>query len=74
MIQHIDKEIANWLEVELEGTGDAPKPINLAEHPPVENIDDMVAHLRSMVAEGYTDQQIKDTHPELARLFNPTQE
>ena len=74
LIQHIDKEIANWLEVELEGTSDAPKPINLAEHPPVENIDDMVAHLRSMVAEGYTDQQIKDTHPELARLFNPTQE
>jgi len=41
-----------------------------AEHPPVTSIDNLIEHLRSMVAEGYTDEQIKELHPELAQLFN----
>jgi len=40
------------------------------QHPPVTSLDDLVMHLRSMVEEGYTDEQIKQLHPELAALFN----
>ena len=39
-------------------------------HPNVTNADDLVKHLREMISEGYTDEQIKQLHPELAQLFN----
>jgi len=40
------------------------------EHPPVDNAEQLLSHLREMIGEGYTDEQIKQVHPELARLFN----
>jgi len=40
------------------------------EHPPVTDPDRLVSHLREMIAQGYTDQQIKELHPEIAELFN----
>ena len=40
------------------------------EHPPVTDQDRLVSHLREMIAQGYTDQQIKELHPEIAELFN----
>lgn len=40
------------------------------QHAPVTNPDDLVAHLREMVEAGYTDEEIKTLHPELAQLFN----
>jgi len=39
------------------------------EHPPVTSPDALLQHLREMISEGYTDEQIKELHPELARLF-----
>lgn len=39
------------------------------EHPAVTSPQELVAHFRSMVDEGYTDQQILELHPELAVLF-----
>jgi hypothetical protein len=39
-------------------------------HPSVTTPDDLVKHLREMIDQGYTDEQIKELHPELAQLFN----
>jgi ABC-type oligopeptide transport system ATPase subunit len=39
-------------------------------HAPVTSADDLVIHLRQMVEAGYTDEEIKSLHPELAQLFN----
>ena len=39
-------------------------------HAPVTSADDLVTHLREMVEAGYTDDEIKSLHPELAELFN----
>lgn len=39
-------------------------------HAPVTSADDLVTHLRQMVEAGYTDEEIKSLHPELAQLFN----
>jgi hypothetical protein len=43
---------------------------NAEQHPPLGDVDTLVAHMRNMVEEGYTDEQIKQLHPELAALFN----
>jgi hypothetical protein len=40
------------------------------QHAPVTSADDLVTHLREMVEAGYTDDEIKSLHPELAQLFN----
>jgi len=40
------------------------------EHPPVTSANDLIAHLREMVQQGYTDEEIQQLHPELAQLFN----
>ena len=39
-------------------------------HPPMANKEDMVKHIRDMIAEGYTDAQILEIHPEIAGFFN----
>jgi len=39
-------------------------------HTPVTSVDDMVTHLREMIEVGYTDEQIKQLHPELGELFD----
>ena len=36
---------------------------------PITDLNDMVMHLRKMVEAGYTDEEIKSLHPELAQLF-----
>ncbi len=53
-----------------------PQPLNTTtDHPPMANVDDMVKHLREMVEQGYTDEQIKQLHPEMAGYFgNETQQ
>ena len=39
------------------------------QHPPVADVNALVSHLREMVEQGYTDEQIKELHPELGGLF-----
>lgn len=39
------------------------------QHPPVTNKEALVLHLRQMIEQGYTNQQILELHPELATLF-----
>jgi len=38
-------------------------------HPPVTNKEDLVRHMREMIEQGYSNQQIIELHPELATLF-----
>jgi len=40
------------------------------QHPPMTTPEDMIAHMRAMVQEGYTDEQIKQLHPEISEFFN----
>lgn len=44
------------------------------EHPPVTSPQGLLQHLRQMIQEGYTDEEIKSLHPELTQLFNPGSE
>lgn len=60
------KEVEKWY---AEWKQDAPTK-DMVQHTPVTNTDDLVAHLREMVLAGYTDEEIKTLHPELAGLFN----
>ncbi len=39
-------------------------------HPPMQDVDTLVAHMRNMINEGYTDDQIKELHPEIKNYFN----
>lgn len=59
------EEIEEYYEEDLT----APAIVE-GDHPPVTNQDQLVAHLREMIGQGYTDEQIKQLHPELGELFN----
>jgi len=39
-------------------------------HDAVTSPDDLVKHMREMIEQGFTDEQIKQLHPEIAELFN----
>ena len=39
------------------------------QHPAVANADDLIKHLREMIKTGYTDEEIKNLHPELTKTF-----
>jgi hypothetical protein len=39
------------------------------QHPPMENPEDMIQHMRSMMDEGYTNEQILEIHPEIKAFF-----
>lgn len=40
------------------------------EHPPVTDPQNLIEHMRSMIEEGYTNEEIMRLHPELGALFN----
>tara|TARA_R100001510_G_C7594302_1_gene162990 strand:- start:130 stop:837 length:708 start_codon:yes stop_codon:yes gene_type:complete len=40
------------------------------QHPPITSVNDMVMHMREMIEQGYTDEQMLELHPELSILFN----
>tara|TARA_R100000805_G_scaffold16670_1_gene19142 strand:- start:705 stop:1169 length:465 start_codon:yes stop_codon:yes gene_type:complete len=80
IIEKIDKMI---LETITEKTYDEVKqgmmeeqqaqPLKLdMQHPPMESPEDMIKHMRSMVQEGYTDEQIMELHPEIKQFFGDT--
>jgi|TARA_B100001094_G_scaffold127796_1_gene123777 hypothetical protein len=41
-------------------------------HPPLENVNALVTHMREMIEQGYTNEQIVELHPEMAKFFNNT--
>ena len=43
-------------------------------HPPMETPGDMVMHMRKMVEQGYSDQQILELHPEIKKFFGNNEE
>jgi hypothetical protein len=70
------KEILAKDEDELD-TMNQTQPINTTmTHPPMESVDDMIKHMREMVSQGFTDEQIKQLHPEMEKFFSndPQQE
>lgn len=70
--QEIDKRIYETITEEtIEQIQDTrSEGVNEMVHPQVTSSDQLVEHLREMIAQGYTDEQIKELHPELAQLFN----
>ena len=38
-------------------------------HPPMENPADMVKHMREMIEQGFTNEQILELHPEIKQFF-----
>ena len=39
------------------------------QHPPMENVSALVTHMREMIEQGYTNEQIIELHPEMAKYF-----
>ena len=80
MIEKLDRMLfqtiteKDWDEIdELVGPmktyQDAPT-MDPLQHAPVTSPEDLVMHLREMVEQGYTNEQIIQLHPELAELFD----
>ena len=42
----------------------------LGEHPPMISPKQMVKHMREMIKDGMTDQEIIATHPEIKKFFS----
>jgi len=40
------------------------------EHPTQTDPAKLIAHIREMIDQGYTDQQIRELHPEISTLLN----
>ena len=79
VIDKIDKMVLETITEksydEVKKMYDENKPAkDMVQHAPVTNPDDLVKHLREMVDAGYTDEEIKSLHPELAQLFNNGQD
>lgn len=60
------EDVKEWYE---EWTQNNKPSKDSVQHAPVTSADDLVMHLREMVEAGYTDEEIKTLHPELAGLF-----
>lgn len=47
------------------------QPKNLDQpHPPMQDKDSLISHMREMIEQGYTDEEIKQVHPEMDSYFN----
>jgi hypothetical protein len=73
IIDALDKEI---YETIMEEPYEAPQqPLQTAmTHPPMENPQDMITHMREMLEQGYTNEQILELHPEIANFFGNNQD
>lgn len=74
--QELDKRIYETITEEFIEDIDDNAVASMSEgnqtltHDPVTSPDDLVSHLREMIEQGMTDEQIKELHPEIAELFN----
>ena len=48
---------------------DVNQPNPELTHEPMTSPDDMIVHIREMIEQGYTNDQIKQLHPEIAGFF-----
>lgn len=70
IIKDIDLEIYRTIfEEEYEDQQSVRAPSEMV-HTPITNTQDLVTHLREMVEQGYTNEQILELHPELAGFVN----
>lgn len=74
--QEIDKKIYETItegfveDIEVQDTPSMGEGNAELKHDPVISADNLVKHMREMIEQGFTDEQIKELHPELAELFN----
>ncbi|QDP67670.1 MAG: putative portal protein [Prokaryotic dsDNA virus sp.] len=66
--EKIYETITDELMTKSEDTSDTPT--DTLQHPPVTNQTQLVDHMREMINQNYTTEQIIQLHPELAQLFN----
>ena len=73
--QIIDEKIVDIVETdddlrqELIDKLNQPAPQTEMQHPPMTSPDAMIKHMREMVSQGYTDEQIMELHPEIKTFF-----
>tara|TARA_A100001035_G_scaffold273018_1_gene263015 strand:- start:2447 stop:3991 length:1545 start_codon:yes stop_codon:yes gene_type:complete len=79
ILTHIDKMIFEAItekdieevEEEFETDLQPTQPLQTTmTHEPMTNTDGMITHMREMIEQGYTDEQIKQLHPEIGEFFN----
>ena len=62
------------IEAQRGGEGDEqavqPNMNTTVTHTPMTNPSDMIAHMREMVEQGFTNEQIMELHPEIKEFFN----
>ena len=70
--QKIDEKIMSVIEPEQDSMDDKPQPVlqTTMAHPPMNTPEDMIKHMREMIEQGYTNDQIMELHPEFRSLFN----
>ena len=75
MLRLVDERLVELLDEEPSEVLDdstaeqLPQPQTEMTHNPMTSADDMVAHMREMIEQGYTNEQIKELHPEIAGFF-----
>ena len=47
-----------------------PAPATTMTHTPMNTPEDMIKHMREMVEQGFTNEQIMELHPEIKNFFN----
>jgi len=65
IIDYKIKELLAKDEDELNDMSNMSNDNTETVHPPLQNVDQMLSHLREMITQGYTDEEIKSLHPEL---------
>ena len=70
--QKIDEKIMSVIEPEQGSMDNKPEPVlqTTMAHPPMNTPEDMIKHMREMIEQGYTNDQIMELHPEFRSLFN----
>ena len=68
LLRIVDERLVELLDEDVETVLGQPLDTDMI-HPPMQSKDDMVAHMRAMIEQGYTDEQIKQLHPEIAGFF-----
>ena len=68
LLRIVDERLVELLDEDVEQVLGQATDTDMT-HTPMTSGDDMVSHMRSMIEQGYTDEQIKQLHPEIAGFF-----
>lgn len=70
--QIIDQKLVEIIETDEDKLAELQQPAPLKldmQHPPMASVEDLVKHMRDMIKEGYTNEQIMQLHPEMKNFF-----